>query len=94
MAGERKKRTKEQFFRETAFMQRLVTHMNVLSMNGYLDRSEPIMLILEYVSHRDLFQWLRNRRLQVKLFFNVNNRRCKIKSKALDTLQGLRCKRS
>ncbi|CAH3033098.1 unnamed protein product, partial [Pocillopora meandrina] len=56
----------EQFVREISFMQRVGTHSNVLSMIGYWDRSEPIMLILEYVPHGDLLQWLRNKRQQVK----------------------------
>ncbi|XP_027052583.1 angiopoietin-1 receptor-like, partial [Pocillopora damicornis] len=57
---------KEQFVREISFMQRVGTHSNVLSMIGYWDRSEPIMLILEYVPHGDLLQWLRNKRQRVK----------------------------
>lgn len=47
-------------------MQRVGTHKNILSMIGYWDRSEPIMLILQYVPRRDLLQWLRNRRQQLK----------------------------
>ena len=57
---------KEQFLREISFMQRVGTHRNVLNMIGYWDRSEPIMLILEYVPQGDLLQWLRNKRLQVE----------------------------
>ncbi|XP_022793930.1 receptor-type tyrosine-protein kinase FLT3-like, partial [Stylophora pistillata] len=57
---------KEQFLREISFMQRVGTHRNVLNMIGYWDRSEPLMLILEYVPHGDLLQWLRNKRQQVK----------------------------
>ncbi|XP_022794141.1 macrophage colony-stimulating factor 1 receptor-like isoform X1 [Stylophora pistillata] len=56
----------EQFVREISFMQRVGTHKNVLSMIGFWNRSEPIMLILEYVPHGDLLQWLRNKRQQVK----------------------------
>ena len=65
---------KEQFVREISFMQRVGTHSNVLSMIGYWDRSEPIMLILEYVPHGDLLQWLRNKRQQVKIFCTVKAR--------------------
>ncbi|XP_022779617.1 fibroblast growth factor receptor 2-like [Stylophora pistillata] len=57
---------KKQFFREISFMQRVGTHRNVLNMIGYWNRSEPIMLILEYISHGYLLQWLRNKRPQVK----------------------------
>ena len=57
---------KEQFLREIEFMQQVGTHKNVLNMIGYWVKSEPIMLILEYVPHGDLLQWLRNKRQQVK----------------------------
>ena len=64
----------EQFVREISFMQRVGTHRNVLSMIGYWDRSEPIMLILEYVPHGDLLQWLRKKRQQVKIFCTFKTR--------------------
>ena len=64
----------EQFVREISFMQRVGTHSNVLSMIGYWDRSEPIMLILEYVPNGDLLQWLRNKRQQVKIFCTLKTR--------------------
>jgi len=43
-------------------MKEIGSHKNVLSMLGYWVRSEPIMLILEYVPHGDLLQWLRNKK--------------------------------
>ena len=43
-------------------MKKIGSHRNVLSMIGYWERSGPIMLILEYVPHGDLLQWLRNKR--------------------------------
>ena len=43
------------------------SHRNILSMLGFWIRSEPIMLIMEYVPHGDLLQWLRNKRQQIKL---------------------------
>ena len=64
----------EQFVREISFMQRVGTHRNVLSMIGYWDRSEPIMLILEYVPNGDLLQWLRNKRQKVKIFSTLKIR--------------------
>ena len=47
-------------------MKQIGSHKNVLSMLGYWVKSEPIMLILEYVPHGDLLQWLRNKRQQVR----------------------------
>ena len=65
-------------------MQRIGTHRNLVSMIGYWHRSEPIMLIMEYVPHGDLLQWLRNKRQQVKLF-------CRFKTlvKNIDQMEGL-----
>ncbi|XP_078344448.1 uncharacterized protein LOC144630040 [Oculina patagonica] len=57
---------KEQFLKEIEFMKRIGSHMNVLSMLGYWVKSEPIMLILEYIPHGDLLQWLRDKRQQIK----------------------------
>ena len=65
---------KDQFHREISLMQRIGSHRNVLSMIGYWDRSEPIMLIMEYVPHGDLLQWLRKRRQEVKLFCRFRSR--------------------
>ena len=47
-------------------MKQIGFHRNVLSMLGYWVKSEPIMLILEYVPRGDLLQWLRNKRQQVR----------------------------
>ena len=47
-------------------MKQIGSHQNVLSMLGYWIKSEPIMLILEYVPHGDLLQWLRGKRQQVR----------------------------
>ena len=57
---------KNQFFSEIEFMKQIGCHRNVLSMLGYWIKSEPIMLILEYVPHGDLLQWLRNKRQRVR----------------------------
>ena len=65
---------KLQLLQEIELMKEIGSHKNVLSMLGYWVRSEPIMLILEYVPHGDLLQWLRNKRQQVrniKIFFDT-----------------------
>ncbi|XP_078358616.1 uncharacterized protein LOC144643290 isoform X2 [Oculina patagonica] len=54
-----------QLLQEIEFMKAIGSHRNVLSMLGYWVKSEPIMLILEYVPHGDLLQWLRNQRQQI-----------------------------
>ena len=53
------------FLQEIEFMKQIGSHRNVVSMLGYWVKSEPIMLILEYVPHGDLLQWLRSKRQQV-----------------------------
>ena len=58
--------SKELFLKEIEFMKQIGSHRNVLSMLGYWVKSEPIMLILEYVPHGDLLQWLRGKRQQVR----------------------------
>ena len=55
------------FFQEIEVMKEIGSHRNIVRMLGYWTRSEPIMLILEYVPHGDLLQWLRNKRLQVSV---------------------------
>ena len=64
---------RSQLLQEIEFMKQIGSHRNVLSMLGYWVKSEPIMLILEYVPHGDLLQWLRNRRQQVELFRCFSN---------------------
>ena len=63
-AGEEEKR---QFLQEIDLMKDVGSHPNILSIFGFWVRSEPIMLIMEYVPDGDLLQWLRNKRQQVKL---------------------------
>ena len=55
-------------------MKQIGSHRNVLSMIGYWVKSEPIMLILEYVPHGDLLQWLRGKMQQVKKMLVVQER--------------------
>ncbi|KAJ7365726.1 hypothetical protein OS493_002442 [Desmophyllum pertusum] len=43
---------KDQLLQEIEFMKQVGSHRNILSMLGYWVKSEPIMLILEYVSTR------------------------------------------
>ena len=57
---------KELFLQEIELMKQIGSHRNVLSMLGYWVKSEPIMLILEYVPHGDLLRWLRGKRQQVR----------------------------
>ena len=59
-------------------MKEIGFHRNVLSMFGYWVRSEPIMLILEYVPHGDLLQWLRNKRQQVRMYLYFVLVKCKL----------------
>ena len=61
---------KKQFLQEIEFMKQIGSHRNVLSMLGYWVKSEPIMLILEYVPYGDLLQWLRNKR-QVRRYITM-----------------------
>ena len=63
-AGEEEKR---QFLQEIDLMKDVGSHRNILSILGFWIRSEPIMLIMEYVPHGDLLKWLRNKRQQIKL---------------------------
>ena len=65
-AGEEEKR---QFLQEIDLMKDVGSHPNILSIFGFWVRSEPIMLIMEYVPNGDLLQWLRNKRQQVKLVY-------------------------
>ena len=65
-AGEEEKR---QFLQEIDLMKDVGSHPNILSIFGFWVRSEPIMLIMEYVPDGDLLQWLRNKRQQVKLVY-------------------------
>lgn len=53
---------KKQFLQEIDLMKEIGFHRNVLGMLGYWVRSEPILLILEYVPNGDLLQWLRKKR--------------------------------
>ncbi|KAL9987764.1 hypothetical protein ACROYT_G002121 [Oculina patagonica] len=63
---------RNQLLQEIEFMKQIGSHRNVLSMLGYWVKSEPIMLILEYVPHGDLLQWLRNKRQQIKCKNSIN----------------------
>ena len=62
---------KRQFIREIELMKELGTHRNILSMLGFWTQSPPIMLIMEYVSNGDLLQWLRKRRQQVSVLYQL-----------------------
>lgn len=47
-------------------MKEIGFHKNVLPMLGFWVKSEPIYLIVEYLPHGDLLQWLRSQRSQVR----------------------------
>ena len=46
-------------------MKQIGSHRNVVSMLGYWVKSEPIMLIMEYIPYGDLLQWLRDKKKEV-----------------------------
>ena len=58
---------KRQFLQEIDLMKDVGSHRNILNILGFWIRSEPIMLIMEYVPHGDLLKWLRSKRQQIKL---------------------------
>ena len=62
---------KQQLLREIELMKEVGTHRNIVSMLGYWIQSHPIMLIMEYVPNGDLLQWLRNKRQQVSLIYQL-----------------------
>ena len=62
---------KRQIVREIELMKEVGTHRNIVSMLGYWIQSQPIMLIMEYVPNGDLLQWLRNKRQQVSLLYQL-----------------------
>ena len=50
-------------------MQQIGYHTNVLGMIGFWTRSEPFLLLLEYVPRGDLLNWLREKRKQVRFAY-------------------------
>lgn len=58
---------RSQFLEEIELMKAIGSHRNVLGMLGCWVNTDPIFLVLEYVPYGDLLQWLRNKRIQVKL---------------------------
>lgn len=57
---------KEQFLEEIDLMKQIGYHINVLGMIGFWTRSEPFLLLLEYVPCGNLLNWLREKRKQVR----------------------------
>ena len=53
-------------------------HPNVLSFLGCWTTTKPLYLIIEYIPHGDLLQWLRRKRSQVCLIHlhKLNNPLC------------------
>lgn len=64
-------------------MKSIGSHPNVVRMLGCWVHSDPIFLLLEYVSYGDLLQWLRNKRIQVSGFSRETHSQC---SKSIFTL--------
>ena len=62
---------KRQLVREIELMKEVGTHRNIVSMLGYWIQSPPIMLIMEFVPNGDLLQWLKNKRQQVSLLYQL-----------------------
>ena len=60
---------KEQFLEEIDLMKQIGYHINVLGMIGFWTRSEPFLLLLEYVPCGNLLNWLREKRKQVRFTF-------------------------
>ena len=62
---------KEQFLEEIDLMKQIGYHTNVLGMIGFWTRSEPFLLLLEYVPRGDLLNWLREKRKQVRFTYLI-----------------------
>ena len=59
---------KSEFLDEIETMKLVGKNPNVLSFMGCWTTATPLRLIIEYVPHGDLLQWLRARRSQVIFF--------------------------
>ena len=64
---------RREFLEEIDLMKQVGKHQNVLSFLGCWTTTEPFLLMLEYVAHGDLLQWLKRKRVQVILINNNNN---------------------
>ena len=60
------KEARDQLLEEIELMKSIGSHRNVVSMLGFWVSSEPIFLLLEYLPHGDLLNWLRRKRNQVQ----------------------------
>ena len=58
---------RSEFLREIELMKKVGKHRNVLSFLGCWTTTKPILLIIEYVPHGDLRQWLVRKRRQVHI---------------------------
>ena len=56
---------RKEFMDEIELMKRVGKHQNVLSFFGCWTTTKPILLMVEYIAHGDLLQWLRRKRSQV-----------------------------
>ena len=58
---------RSEFLAEIELMKKVGRHQNVLSFLGCWTTTNPLLLIIEYVAHGDLRQWLIRKRIQVHL---------------------------
>ena len=56
---------RREFLSEIELMKEIGRHQNVLSFIGCWTTTKPLLLIIEYVAHGDLRQWLIRKRKQV-----------------------------
>lgn len=63
-AGEEQR---QEFLGEIELMKQIGKHQNVLSFVGCWTTTKPLLLVIEYVAHGDLRQWLIRKRRQVTL---------------------------
>ena len=56
---------RKEFMDEIELMKKVGKHQNVLSFFGCWTTTKPILLMVEYIAHGDLLQWLRRKRSQV-----------------------------
>ena len=67
LAGNATDEQQSEFLAEIELMKTMGNHRNVLSFLGCWTTTKPFHLIIEYVAHGDLRQWLIRKRRQVLL---------------------------
>ncbi|XP_068740133.1 platelet-derived growth factor receptor alpha-like [Montipora capricornis] len=74
---------RNQFLEEIELMKAIGSHRNIVSMLGCCVNSDPIFLVLEYVSYGDLLHWLRNKRIQKSYQKNYSNEKNRLRLAAI-----------